>query len=199
MNTDRKSTKSKDKILCLCGCGELRDRYDKDGRERRFIFGHGTRGKNHPLYGRLDENNPSWKGISYDSVHRWVKRRLFKPDKCPKSNRKTRLEACNISGEYLLDLNDWEYLCHECHLQTYHSGENHQNYGYTPWNKGIEFMSGDKHPLYGKHHSEDTKKKLSLLAKERFKDKTKHPRYGKHCSEDTKRKISEANKKKTVT
>ena len=29
--------------------------------------------------------------------------------------------------------------------------------------------------------------------KERFKDKTKHPNYGKHLSEETKRKISEGN------
>ena len=42
--------------------------------------------------------------------------------------------------------------------------------------------TGKKHPMYGKHHSEETKRKLSEAAK------------GKHFSDEHKRKISEAKK-----
>ena len=48
----------------------------------------------------------------------------------------------------------------------------------------------------GSKCSEETKKKMSKTAKERFKDKTNHPCYGKPCSEETKRKIGLANKGK---
>lgn len=45
----------------------------------------------------------------------------------------------------------------------------------------------DKHPLYGKHHSAETKRKMSEARKG-----NKHPLYGKHLSAETKKKISEA-------
>lgn len=41
---------------------------------------------------------------------------------------------------------------------------------------------------------EQARKALSESRKEKFKDKTKHPNYGKHLSEETRKKISEANK-----
>jgi hypothetical protein len=43
--------------------------------------------------------------------------------------------------------------------------------------------------MYGKHHSEETKKKMSASLKGE-----KHPFYGKHHSEETKKKMSEAKK-----
>ena len=45
---------------------------------------------------------------------------------------------------------------------------------------------GENNPLYGKHHSEDAKRKISEAHK------------GKHHSEDTKSKISEAHKGKSA-
>jgi len=57
--------------------------------------------------------------------------------------------------------------------------------------------SGEKHPNYGKHPSEETKKKQSETMKEKFKNGElnmkgeNHPNYGKHRSEETKRKQSE--------
>lgn len=74
-------------------------------------------------------------------------------------------------------------------------------------------FSGENHPFYGKHHtddakrkigeaergysnhnygkplSDDVKRKMSQSAKERFKDKRNHPMYGTHVSEETKEKI----------
>ena len=45
---------------------------------------------------------------------------------------------------------------------------------------------------YGINPPLEARAKVSAALKERYKDKTKHPHYGKHCSEETKRKIREA-------
>ena len=50
-----------------------------------------------------------------------------------------------------------------------------------------EAQKGEKHPMYGKHHTEETKKKIS----ENLKGENNHF-YGKHHTEETKKKISEA-------
>lgn len=48
------------------------------------------------------------------------------------------------------------------------------------------------HGGFCKEMSDETKEKISLSAKARYKDKTKNPMYGKHQSEDMKRKLSES-------
>ena len=50
-------------------------------------------------------------------------------------------------------------------------------------------MKGKNHPLYGKHHSEETKRKMSEAKK-----CENNPLYSKHLSEETKKKISEVRK-----
>lgn len=52
-----------------------------------------------------------------------------------------------------------------------------------PWNKGREHMTKEKHPLWGKSHSEDTKEKMRKKA------------MGKKLSEETKKKMSDKRKK----
>lgn len=65
--------------------------------------------------------------------------------------------------------------------------------GRTPWNKGVpgtedfrkkmsEVTSGENNPFYGRHHTEETKKKISEAHK------------GMRLSEETKRRLSEMNK-----
>ena len=49
--------------------------------------------------------------------------------------------------------------------------------------------NGENNPLYGKHHSDETRKKLSELTKGE-----NHPMYGKHRSEETRKKMSESHK-----
>ena len=60
-----------------------------------------------------------------------------------------------------------------------HSGENHPLFG----------KRGKDAPMYGKHHTEESKKKM----KENHADISgeNHPMYGKHHSDETKQKISE--------
>ena len=48
-------------------------------------------------------------------------------------------------------------------------------------------MKGENNNMYGRHHSEETRKKMSEALKGE-----NHPLYGKHRSEETRKKISEA-------
>jgi hypothetical protein len=53
--------------------------------------------------------------------------------------------------------------------------------GIVTWNKGLhpDYMQKENHPMFGKHHTEETRRKISLATK------------GKKMSEEFKRKISE--------
>lgn len=64
-----------------------------------------------------------------------------------------------------------------------HSGENNPMYG-----------CGEKNPMFGKHHTEEARKKMSDAAKERFSNPENCPNYGKHLSEETRQKMSDAKK-----
>lgn len=56
-----------------------------------------------------------------------------------------------------------------------------------------EAHKGENNPMYGKHHTEETKNKISEAKKGKYCGENNH-NYGKHHSEETKQKISEANK-----
>ena len=55
-------------------------------------------------------------------------------------------------------------------------------------------LSGKRHPMYGKHHSEESKRKMSISSSGK-----NHPMYGKHLNDDTKKKLSEAHKKENLS
>ncbi len=73
-----------ERVNCACGCGEKLDKYDNRGRERRFIFTHNTRGKNHPQWkgGRVSHtdgyiylkkpNHPNSGKNGYVFEHRFI-------------------------------------------------------------------------------------------------------------------------------
>lgn len=64
--------------------------------------------------------------------------------------------------------------------------------GYTPWNKGMKgLFSGENHPNYGKHHTEETRRKLSESGKGKHSG-INSPMFGKHHTEEQKKKISES-------
>ena len=67
---------------------------------------------------RIGVKNPNWKGdkVSYSALHSYVRTKKLKPSVCMfcKSNRP--IDIANISGNYLRDLDDWEWLCRRCHM-----------------------------------------------------------------------------------
>jgi len=58
-----------------------------------------------------------------------------------------------------------------------------------------ELFSGENNPFYGKHHSEETKQKISENRKGKACGKN-HPFYGKHWTEEEKTQISNNRKSK---
>jgi very-short-patch-repair endonuclease len=64
--------------------------------------------------------------------------------------------------------------------------------GQTPWNKGKPYyqIRGKKHPMYGKHHSEESRRKMSASLKGR-----KVWNKGKSWSVEVRKKISETKKR----
>jgi group I intron endonuclease len=58
-----------------------------------------------------------------------------------------------------------------------------------------KIFSGEGNPFYGKHHSDETKKKISDSLKGKYKGE-KHPFYGKHHSKESLQKISNSRKSK---
>lgn len=57
---------------------------------------------------------------------------------------------------------------------------------------------GNKNHFYGRHHSDESKMKISISQKNRFKHKV-HPMYGKHHTAATKEKLRIANLGKTLS
>lgn len=99
------------------------------------------------------------------------------------------------------------------------SGENHWQFGKhvseETKQKLREANSGENSAWYGKNHSEETKQKISnsktgctvsgstrlkisIAAKERYKDPKNTPMYGKHISEETKEKVRNTRKNNMI-
>lgn len=66
------------------------------------------------------EKNPSFKGdeVGYAALHIWVRRRKPEPKLCDKCGLVPPVDLANRSGNYFRDLNDWDYLCRKCHMDS---------------------------------------------------------------------------------
>lgn len=54
--------------------------------------------------------------VGYKAIHQWARSHKPLPGYCEKCHLPSGyLELSNISGKYLRDLNDYEYLCRSCH------------------------------------------------------------------------------------
>lgn len=66
------------------------------------------------------DNNPSWKGdkVGKVQVHTWVKKQMPRPDKCDKCGKIGGVDLANRSDTYKRDLDDWDWLCRKCHMES---------------------------------------------------------------------------------
>ena len=87
----------------------------------------------------------------------------------------------NISDETRIKLRNAQ-------IKRYENPEEHKKQSVT--------MSGNKNPMYGKHHSQETKYIISQRATQRLKENG-HPMKGKHLSEKRRKEISEFAKQRT--
>lgn len=88
--------------------------------------------------------------------------------------------------EELLDLMEIYYI------------EKYNSYIHAENSNGYNIDKGG-YTTKGLRHTKKTKKKLSIIAKERFKNKENHPFYGRHHSEENKKKFSESHKKENLS
>ena len=81
---------------------------------KHYLF---QKGKRNPMFGKINELNPSWKGdnVGYNAIHKWVRKNKPKVTRCEKCNCVRKLEISNISGKNKRDINDYEWLCVPCH------------------------------------------------------------------------------------
>lgn len=65
----------------------------------------------------LLESNGMWKGknVGYDALHGWIRTHKTKPLMCEECKQAEPKDLANISGSYLRDINDFEWLCRKCH------------------------------------------------------------------------------------
>lgn len=66
----------------------------------------------------MGDKNPMWAGdnVGYDCLHGWVKRHKPKPEFCECCGVNPPYDLSNISGKYLRDVDDYEWLCRKCHM-----------------------------------------------------------------------------------
>lgn len=69
-------------------------------------------GKAHPKYKGLNGN--------YGTLHRWIKKEFINLEINYCENCETKVakkfDCANISGDYLTTMDDWVYLCRQCHI-----------------------------------------------------------------------------------
>lgn len=69
----------------------------------------------------VGEKHPQWKGdeVGYGALHLWIRTHKPKPadGRCEDCGKVKPLEAANISGKYLRDVNDFEWICRKCHMK----------------------------------------------------------------------------------
>lgn len=136
----------------------------------------------------------------------------------PKNNKLVYAWACmafaSNDNEQRYELSPEEYEEVRISLSKAISGENNPMFGKTgEQNPNFgRHIEKEKHPMFGKHHTETSRKKMRNAArnrwtdecrqevssrqKERFSNKENHPCFGKHLSDETKEKISKAHQGK---
>lgn len=65
-----------------------------------------------------NEKHPFWKEnrVGYRALHTWIRKNKQKIDFCQECKINKPFDLANISGNYLRDINDFEWLCRRCHM-----------------------------------------------------------------------------------
>ena len=89
----------------------------KCGKNHTMIVSNETRLK-HRL-SQVGKKNSMWKGdnVGYAALHGWVREHKLKPKLCENCNINKPYDLANISGEYKRDINDFEWICRNCHMK----------------------------------------------------------------------------------
>lgn len=108
------------------------------------------------------------------------------------------LELIDSGRYYKVPARELVFLTPKEHRNWPHKGREEAN------QKMSEAMSGENHPFFGKHHSEETRERISKanIGKRRTLEQKKrisasktgenHPLFGKHLPEETRKKMSKA-------
>lgn len=68
---------------------------------------------------RMDKGNGNYKESNEKSaLHIYMHNRIPKPEFCVKCHKNKPYDLANISQEYKRDINDWEWLCRKCHMES---------------------------------------------------------------------------------
>lgn len=108
-------------------------------------------------------------------------------------NRLYPINGSNISE--LLQNHDKLSIHQEAHRLGIKSLDNGRfKNGEVPWNKGYgEYMEGKNNPFYGKSHTDEARRRMSKIAKQKYASGERvHNMKGKHRSMETKKKISKS-------
>jgi group I intron endonuclease len=163
-------------------------------------------------------NNKLYVGKTKDLHVRWRDhKKIVKggKEKYPKDfyTIHSAMKKYGVNNFDFFDVEWWEnedeaYEAEQFWIHFFRSNISNIGYNETPGGRGA--LSGEDHPMYGKHHSEETKKKMSAskLGKpsgalgRKHSDENKaiwslqrtgpgHPMYGKHQSKEARQKISQ--------
>ena len=122
--------------------------------------------ENHPMFGRKGELSPAWKGnkAKYRQKHYCID--------CNKELKTQKAKRCNSCANKLNNLKRIRiikpkkvyYCIDNCTKEV--SGKNKRCYSCNMkyrYSLNKKWITGENNPFYGKHHTKETRKKLSLI------------------------------------
>ena len=104
----------------------------------------------------VGENHNQWREkAGYSAVHKWVRKQKEEPkccEHCKKVSPPNKLHLSHKDHNYTRILEEWMFLCPKCHRK-------------YDTDNGLINMAGENHWAYGKHHTKETREKISQTLK----------------------------------